>query len=127
SQPTVPPLVVREYAHRSPTNADAAVRSDWAETLYGHPVLVLPDGKADVFFQLCDSTTSFQVTAFAHTPDGRVGSATRLIESRLPFTLKPKTPLEVTASDRLDVPLAVANNTDQARQVKLQLKEHKNL
>ena len=60
-------------------------------------------------------------TAFAHTLDGRLGSATRLLESRLPFTLKPKTPLEVTASDRIDLPLAIANNTDQARQVQLLL------
>jgi hypothetical protein len=124
----LPPLVVREYAHHPPANSDPAVRSDWAETLYWNPVLVLPsDGKAEVSFQLCDSTTSFQVTAFAHTLDGRLGSATRLIESRLPFTLKPKTPLEVTAGDRIDVPLAVANNTDQARQVQVRLTKRENL
>ncbi len=128
AQVPLPPLVVREYAHHPPANSDPAVRSDWAETLYWHPVLVLPsDGKADVSFQLCDSTTSFQVTAFAHTLDGRLGAATRLIESRLPFALKPKTPLEVTASDRIDVPLAVANDTDQARPVHVRLTKHDNL
>jgi hypothetical protein len=124
----LPPLVVREYAHRAPAGTDPAARFDWAETLYWNPVLVLPrDGKADVSFQLCDSTTSFQVAVFAHTPDGRLGSATRPIESRLPFALKLKTPLEVTASDRIDLPLAVANNTDGGRQVLVQLRDHKNL
>jgi hypothetical protein len=128
SRAPLPPLVVREYAHHPTANTDSAVRSDWAETLFWQPVLVLPSGgKADVAFQLCDSTTSFQVTAFAHTLDGRLGSATRLIESRLPFALKPKTPLEVTASDRIDVPLAVANNTDQAREVRVRLTRHENL
>ena len=82
-----------------------ALRSDFSETLYWHPVLVLPDGKGEVSFELCDSVTTFQVTAFAHTLDGRLGAATRKIESRLPFTLSPKLPLEVTASDRLEVPL----------------------
>ncbi|RDJ93094.1 hypothetical protein B4Q13_24315 [Lacticaseibacillus rhamnosus] len=33
----------------------------------------LPDGKGEVSFDLSDSVTTFQVTAFAHTLDGRLG------------------------------------------------------
>jgi hypothetical protein len=115
------PLVLREYAHRRMTGSVPAMRMDFTETLYWHPVLVLPDGKASLSFELCDSVTSFQVTAFAHTLDGRLGAATKVIESRLPFTLSPKVPVEVTATDRIDLALGVANNTAEKRSVQLQL------
>ena len=82
-------MVVREYAHNHDEAAEAGLRLDFAETLYWQPVLVLPDGKAEVSFDLCDSLTTFQVTAFAHTLDGRLGAASQLLESRLPFTLQP--------------------------------------
>jgi hypothetical protein len=115
------PLVVREYAHIRPTNVSPTLRSDFAETLCWHPVLVLPNGKASLSFDMCDSVTSFQVTAFAHTLDGRLGAAKKLIESRLPFTLSPKVPVEVTSTDRIDVAVGVANNTPEKRSVQLNL------
>jgi hypothetical protein len=123
----LPPLVVREYAHRAPPARTPEERSDFTETVYWHPVLVLPGGKAEVSFQLCDSTTAFQATAFAHTLDGRLGSAKVVLESRLPLALKPKTPLEVTAGDRVEVPVAVTNNTAEPRPVRLAVREHTNL
>jgi hypothetical protein len=130
-----PVMLVREYAHLRNgtdrnflmTSADSAVRSDFTETLYWHPALVLPDGKGEFSFQLCDSVTTFQVTAFAHTLDGRLGAATQTLDSRLPFTLQPKTPIEVTASDKIDIPLAVSNNTAERRKVDVEIKEHKGL
>jgi hypothetical protein len=121
-----PPLVVREYTHRM-LSGDSAPRRDETDTLYWDPVLVLSGGKAVVSFDLSDAVTSFEVTAFAHTTDGRLGAATRLIESRLPLTLRPKTPLEVTASDRIELPLAVTNSTDQEHKVRLALLGHDNL
>ena len=69
-------MMVREYAHERTTGMTPEMRNDFAETLYWQPVLVLPDGKAEVSFDLCDSVTTFQVTAFAHTLDGRLGAAT---------------------------------------------------
>src|SRR5262249_49951546 len=77
--------------------------------------------------ELSDSVTSFQAVAFAHTLDGRLGAATRLIESQLPFTLAPKVPVEVTSTDRIDLPVAVNNNSDNGRSVQLKLAEHKGL
>jgi hypothetical protein len=127
-----PPLLVREYAHQRLAGATPELRGDFSETLYWHPVLVLPadgpsKGKAEVSFELCDSVTTFQVTAFAHTLDGRLGAATRKLESTLPFTLSPTLPLEVTAGDRVEVPLRIANNTAEAREVEVALKQHTGL
>ena len=120
-------MVVREYAHDRGGESSAELRTDFAETLYWHPVLVLPDGKADVSFDLCDSATTFQATAYAHTLDGRLGAGVKLLESRLPFTLQPATPIEVTASDKIDVPLSVANNTPDRRDVQVTLRTHEHL
>jgi hypothetical protein len=107
--------------------ADPTQRSDYTETVFWHPVLVLPGGKTEVSFHLSENVTSFQVTAFAHTLDGRLGSAKHLIESRLPLSLRPRTPIEVTAGDRVEVPVALTNNTPQPRQVRLDLASHDNL
>src|SRR5262249_29252190 len=71
--------------------------------------------------------TSFQVAVFAHTLDGRLGAGTKLIESRLPFTLASKVPVEVTSTDRLEIPVAVSNNTTLARQVDLSLSKNTGL
>jgi hypothetical protein len=129
-QPPPPASVVRVYAHqraaaaRTPTGASdpsAEARRDYAETLFWHPAVVLADGQAEVAFQLCDSVTSFQVTVFGHTIDGRLGAATALVESRLPFALEPKLPVEVSASDTIDLPVAITNDSEQERVVDLRL------
>src|SRR5262249_29216759 len=83
------PLVAREYYYQRKTNTDN-VRRDFTETLYWHPVLVLPGGKqTDISFDLNDSATTFRVLVWGHALDGRLGAATREIASRLPFSLEP--------------------------------------
>jgi hypothetical protein len=126
-QPNLPPTVVREYAHQRTVGMTPEMRSDFTETLYWHPVLVLPGGETKVSFDLCDSTTTYQVTAYAHTLDGRLGAATYDLDARLPFTLQPKLPIEVTASDKIDVPLSLTNNTGEKRKVSVNLKAHDGL
>src|SRR5262249_32811522 len=115
----LPPLVVREYAYFRTHGAQPDQRNDATETVYWNPVLVLADGKGAVTFDLSDQVTSFEVTAYGHTLDGRLGALTSTIESRIPLALEAKTPIEVTASDTIDLPLAVANNTDKARTVQI--------
>jgi hypothetical protein len=117
--PPPQPLIVRQYAHFRPTSSPAEMRSDFVDTVYWHPVLVLPDGKAEVSFDLCDAVTSYQVTAVGHTLDGRLGAVTSTLESRLPFSLEPKLPIEVTCSDKIDLPVSIANNTSDPRPVQV--------
>ena len=109
--PPPPPLVVREYAHQR-VHGESDVRADFAETLFWNPVIVLPDGKGQSSFELCDSTTTFQVLAAGHTLEGSLGAVTTEFTSRKPLTVEPKLPIEVTAHDRIDIPLALANNTN---------------
>jgi len=111
---------VRQYAHEHRA-AKPGVRSDFAESLYWNPLLICDrEGKAQVRFELCDSVTTFCLTADGHASGGRIGTGRGRIVSRIPFRLEPKLPLEVTAGDRIDLPLAVVNDTKDTLPVKIQ-------
>ncbi|MBL8798343.1 MAG: hypothetical protein JNM56_30895 [Planctomycetia bacterium] len=118
------PCFVRQYAHERQFGPDPDIRADFTETIYWHPALVLADGKADLGFELPDSVTSFQLVAFGHTADGRLGAFTSEFESKKPFNLNAAVPLEVTANDLIDVPVAVDNNTPDARVIRLTVETH---
>ena len=111
------PFVVREYAHQRDPSL-GAIRSDFTETVYWHPVLVLPDsGRTNIDFQLSDDIARYQILVAGHTTDGRIGAVTKTIEARKPFTVDPKLPLEITSSDVVDVPARVVNDSDDRRAV----------
>jgi hypothetical protein len=113
----VRPFVLREYAHqRNPALGSA--RSDFTETVYWHPVLVLPgSGKASVEFQLADDIARYRVLVAGHTLDGRIGAVTQTVEARKPFSVDPKVPLEVSHTDTIDVPVRVTNDSPERREV----------
>lgn len=113
------PSLVRAYAHTRTADSGSDLRADFTETLYWHPVLVLPNGKADIRFDLCDSQTTFQVLAAGHTLDGRLASVTTELEVRKPFSIDAKLPAQVTANDTIDMPIAVVNDSDDLRRVHL--------
>jgi hypothetical protein len=114
--PPPPPIVVREFAHRR-SGPPTLIRKDFTETLAWYPVVVLPDGTGQISFELSDSLTTFEALAFGHSVDGRLGVGKVRIESRLPFAVQPKIPIEVTASDTIDIPVSVANETEERREV----------
>jgi hypothetical protein len=66
--PPPPPFVVREHVHLRDNNE----RSDMDGTLFWHPVLVLPDGTAEISFDLSDSVTTYRIIVAGHTIDGRL-------------------------------------------------------
>ncbi|MBN9120568.1 MAG: alpha-2-macroglobulin, partial [Planctomycetes bacterium] len=118
-RPYTMPFVVREYAHQRDSSL-GEVRADFTETVYWHPVLVLPEnGKASVEFQLSDDIARYQVLVAGHTLDGRVGAITKTIEARKPFSVDPKLPLEIAHTDTVDVPVRVTNDSDVRRSVSL--------
>jgi A-macroglobulin TED domain/Alpha-2-macroglobulin family len=122
--PPAPSSIVREYAHWRDASLGSE-RQDFTETVYWHPVLVLPEaGRATVTFQLSDDVARYQVLVAGHTVDGRVGAVTRTIEARKPFTVDPKLPLEITSSDVVDVPVRVVNDSDDNRAVSFTVTPH---
>lgn len=116
----VVPLMVREYAHRK-ADIRGQLRSDFTETVYWNPVLVLSDGQAFCDFDLSDSITSYQVRALGHTLDGRLGEMTATIQARKPFSVEPKIPIEITNNDKIDLPITVSNDTATKRDVHVRL------
>jgi hypothetical protein len=117
------PFLVREYAHFIPAAvSNNSVRQDFTETIYWNPVLLFGEGgKATVTFQLADSITRYQVMVAGNTNDGRLGSAVTQIEARKPFSVEAKLPVEMTSSDRLDLPILITNDTDNQRAVRLNI------
>ncbi|MBC7816230.1 MAG: hypothetical protein IAG10_04960, partial [Planctomycetaceae bacterium] len=112
---------VREYAHKH-VRRESGLREDFAETLFWQPLLITDaNGEATIRFDLSDSVTTFRVLADAHTGDGRIGSGGGEVLSRLPFQIEPKLPLEVTTGDRIDLPVAVINRTNDQQQVQIGL------
>jgi alpha-2-macroglobulin-like protein len=119
-QEQAPGFYVREFSYRKEPVPVGQMesRDDFTETVCWQPVLVLPDnGRMDIHFQLSDSITRYQVLVAGHTLDGRIGATTTTIEARKPFTVDPKTPIEITDSDRIDVPVSVVNDSDVQRTV----------
>lgn len=118
-------FVVREYAHRH-VAGPPGVRTDFTETVFWHPVLIADaDGRAEISFDLSDSTGVFRLRADAHG-QRRIGSGGAEVISKIPFSLEPKLPLEVSAGDRIDLPLAVINDGADALPVALSI-EHAGL
>ena len=95
-QPPAQPLVTRQYAYQH-SQSPSEDRSDFAETLYWHPALVVPMSGTEVAFDLADNVTRYRVLAAGHTLDGRLGTLTADIEARKPLSIEPKLPVEITA------------------------------
>jgi len=106
-------VTVRVYAHKNRPNRKPGDRIDFSETLYWHAGIKTDEktGQADVSFDLNDSVTGFRVLSDAFTGSGALGSHTKMIESRQPFYIEPKLPLEVTSGDRIFLPLGIVNGT----------------
>ena len=111
----------REFSYQRLSDVGAAAHRDFSPTVYWHPALVLPDGQVDVSFDLGDAVTTYQVTVFGHTPDGRLAAAMHTFSARKPISLDPTTPGELTAGDHALIPLNVANRTGQPRDVSVKV------
>ncbi|MEQ8766552.1 MAG: alpha-2-macroglobulin family protein, partial [Planctomycetota bacterium] len=93
----------RIYAHKRRSEVG---RGDFQETVYWNALLKTDDsGKATVEFDVSDRVTTWEVGIDAHGA-GRIGQALATFESKLPFHLEAKLPVEVAAGDRLQIPVA---------------------
>ena len=84
------------------------------------------DGKTRINLRLPERPTNARVIIDAHDGNGRLGWGQSELAVHLPLELMPIVPSEVTVGDRIDLPLAVANNTDERLLVELDV-EHGSL
>eukprot|EP01117_Protostelium_nocturnum_P005678 TRINITY_DN2049_c1_g4_i1.p1 TRINITY_DN2049_c1_g4~~TRINITY_DN2049_c1_g4_i1.p1 ORF type:complete len:1482 (-),score=610.29 TRINITY_DN2049_c1_g4_i1:61-4506(-) len=102
--------VVREYAFKARSGRKIGERVDFKETLFWNANIKTDEkGRAVVSFDLNDSVTSFKAWADGFSTNGHLGASNVLLESREPFYLEPKIPLEVSSGDIIQLPVALAN------------------
>lgn len=95
----------RQYAHRYETDGP---RADFTATVLWQTLVVTDArGEAKVEFDTSDAATTWVVHAEAHTATGtgRLGQAEQRFTTRLPLQLEAKLPDEVSAGDRLLLPI----------------------
>ncbi len=117
-------VVVRVYAHEARSDRKPGERIDFTETIYWNAGIKTDEttGKAEISFALSDSVTTFRVFADGFDANGAIGYITNAIESVEPFYIEPKLPLEVTAGDVIELPVALVNSTDNELQAKVTIK-----
>jgi hypothetical protein len=111
------PAATRAYSHRA---AGGGARGDFAETLLwtaGGPTGA--DGALELEFDLSDSITTFRLVVDAAGNDGALAWGETEVTARRPLYVEPKLPLEVTAGDRVLVPVAVVNGAATPQAVRL--------
>jgi len=88
-------------------------RTDFRETIFWAPdVRTDKDGTARVTFYTSDAVTSFRVTAEGASAGGLPGRGEAVIKNKMPLALDARLPLEVSAGDKIELPVTLANETD---------------
>lgn len=97
----------RQYAHQHQQSED---RNDFTPTILWHTLLITNEqGDGTVSFGTSDAVTTWKVEADAHlaTGDiGRLGYGSRIFTTELPLQIEAKLPTEVSAGDRLLIPIS---------------------
>lgn len=97
--------------------ATPAVRTDFRQTIHWTPQFKTgADGTGVVTFFLSDAVTSFRVFSEG-VGAGVAGRDEFVFDSKLPFSMSVKLPLEVSSGDRIEMPLTLTNERDTALDV----------
>lgn len=116
---------VRVFPTPNYDNTPPAERTDFRETVFWSPVVRTDaKGTATVRFHLSDAITSFRVFAEGvgeakGAGAGLVGRKEHVFRSNLPFSLGVKIPVEVSAGDRVLLPVTLSNERRNAMDVSL--------
>ncbi len=115
-------VAVRQYAPPQKDvveDAKFAPRSDFRDTVLWQPsVRTGADGAATLTFALSDAVTGFRATAEG-VGGGYLGHGEALLASTLPFHLEVRLPVELSAGDRLNLPVTLENQRPGTAQVDL--------
>jgi hypothetical protein len=119
---TTPPAWVRTYAHKADPKRRPGARQDFTETVYWNAGLKTDaQGRATLEFDASDAVTTIRLRAGGFSAEGALGATQATVEVRRPFHLEPTCPLEVAAGDRVELPVALVNATDEPQPVDLEI------
>ncbi|MGK0435436.1 MAG: hypothetical protein ACJA0V_004598, partial [Planctomycetota bacterium] len=109
----------RQYAHQHTASED---RRDFTPTVLWNTLLVTDaQGNASVSFDTSDAVTTWKIEADAHVATGdtgRLGYGSREFTTQLPLHIEPKLPDEVSAGDRLLIPISAALKDPKIAEIK---------
>lgn len=104
----------------SAANSGPRVRSYFPETMLWVPELLSDEqGRARQMVEVPDSITTWRVEAWAHTWDGRFGQGKAALKVRKDFFVELELPTQLTQGDRVEVPVTLINQREQAVTAKL--------
>ena len=104
---------VREFPTPDYAGDYRGVRNDFRDTVYWNPdIRTGPDGEATVEFPLSDAITSFRAIGEG-VGAGMPGRGQAVFRSHRPFGMTAKLPLEVSADDRVEIPVTLMNERDE--------------
>jgi len=113
----------RQYAHQHQPSDE---RRDFTATVYWNTMLVTDEhGMATTSFATSDAATTWKLEADAHVAKGdtgRVGQGEVTFTTQLPLQIEPKLPVEVSAGDHLDIPVACTLQDAKEGEVTLQVR-----
>jgi hypothetical protein len=88
-------------------------RSDFRETIHWAPAVDTgEDGVAKVTFYLSDAVTSFRAVVEGRSAGGLPGRGEAVVQSKMPLSLDVRMPVEVSAGDKISLPVVLSNETD---------------
>lgn len=101
---------------------DLAMRSVFKFVSYWNPsILVEPNGKARIQFEVPDNLTGWRILAMAVTPDDRMGLGEGTFKVNQPTEIRPVLPNQVLEGDRFEAGFSVMNRTDTVRTLEVHL------
>jgi hypothetical protein len=118
---------VRYYRHRefyAPKYTSTSFRqerTDFRNTIYWNPNVVVKEGKASLRFHNSDALTQFAVTIEGFGQEGQIGRTVFKYFTQKPFEILAKVPAEVLTGDKLLLPITLTNNSAETVNGQLQI------
>lgn len=100
--------------------APIALRTDFRPlALFSPAIKTDSSGEASVNIELPDNLTRYRLMAVAVAGDNQFGKGESTLTARLPLMVRPSPPRFLNFGDRIEMPVVVQNQTDEAMQVKV--------
>jgi hypothetical protein len=99
------------------------IRRDFPDTAYWQP-MIRTDSRGQATVRLClpDNITEWRLTAIAHTADTKIGYARAKVKAAKDLMARLRLPMWLVEGDRTEINAIVSNDTDQPREVAVELR-----
>jgi alpha-2-macroglobulin len=99
------------------------IRRDFPDTAYWQPMIRTDArGQATVRLRLPDNITEWRLTAIAHTADTKIGYARAKVKAAKDLVARLRLPMWLVEGDRTEINAILSNDTDQPREVVVELR-----